>query len=322
MQSKAITVLLCTVRDQGAYINHPDWDVVGQVIEDLSRQEFKYSSGLTLDDIELVVVDGCYEHRDVNVLRPLLKGLTVQHMPPRRTFWTERGKVAICAFRNTGIMAAQGELIVNLDDCCRLPTDYLEPFWLAYKQGVFLSATWPGQGDTRPEGLCTLRSSNDLHPFIYGFGSYSREAAIEINGYEELFDGAQGLEDGDFSLRLALAGYKQGLADVGLRICAQGAHSDKYLKAPGVVKCPNPVWLLMRSSNYQPTSQANTMQAKRNVVGPCPHLNPADNKCGYHNWRVTCQYAVEKRRFPFELTDICCEFVETPYPWPNIARGF
>jgi len=36
-----ITVLLCTVRDDQGYQDHPEWHTIGKVVEDLSRQTFQ-----------------------------------------------------------------------------------------------------------------------------------------------------------------------------------------------------------------------------------------------------------------------------------------
>jgi glycosyltransferase involved in cell wall biosynthesis len=44
--------------------------------------------------------------------------------------------------------------------------------------------------------------------WYYGYSSVSLEAALKINGYNELFDGDKGQEDQEFGLRLIMAGYK------------------------------------------------------------------------------------------------------------------
>jgi glycosyltransferase involved in cell wall biosynthesis len=142
-----ITVLLCTVRPDQGYIEHPEWHVIGKVVEDLSKQTFT--------DFELVVVDGLYQ-RDHVAWKPaavggaylwphdetaavvgewhILDGFQLTWLPPKPNLWVRNKKVAISTYRNTGIAAARGELIVNLDDCCELPPDYLEHFWSAWSR--------------------------------------------------------------------------------------------------------------------------------------------------------------------------------------------
>jgi len=44
--------------------------------------------------------------------------------------------------------------------------------------------------------------------WFYGYSSFTLEAALKINGFNELFDGDKGQEDQEFGLRLWMAGYK------------------------------------------------------------------------------------------------------------------
>lgn len=44
--------------------------------------------------------------------------------------------------------------------------------------------------------------------WCYGYSSFSLEAALKVNGFDELFDGDKSLEDVDFGSRLYTAGYK------------------------------------------------------------------------------------------------------------------
>jgi len=44
--------------------------------------------------------------------------------------------------------------------------------------------------------------------WMYGYSSFSLEAALKVNGFDERFDGQKSLEDVDFGSRLEMAGYK------------------------------------------------------------------------------------------------------------------
>lgn len=44
--------------------------------------------------------------------------------------------------------------------------------------------------------------------WYYGYSSVSLEAALKVNGYDELFDGDKSLEDADMGSRLQMAGYE------------------------------------------------------------------------------------------------------------------
>ncbi len=43
--------------------------------------------------------------------------------------------------------------------------------------------------------------------WFYGYSSLSLEAALKVNGFNELFDGDKGQEDQEMGLRLSMAGY-------------------------------------------------------------------------------------------------------------------
>lgn len=46
------------------------------------------------------------------------------------------------------------------------------------------------------------------HDWMYGYSSFSLEAALKVNGFDENFDGDKSLEDVDFGSRLTMAGYE------------------------------------------------------------------------------------------------------------------
>lgn len=222
-----ITVLLCTVRPDEGYIEHPEWSTIGKVVGDLGQQTFQ--------DFELVIVDGVDGRR--GTVRFGVQPYEIRyHSGPRDTYWTRHRKVAISAYRNTGLMHARGELVVNIDDCCELPPDYLETFWHVYKQyGICLAMLWPEQGDQRPEGRVGYDN------IVHGFGSYPLELAIQLNGYDESYDGGQGLEDINWGMRLYHAGLKMGLQHIpGFKIHSQSAHDSRAIDIEDpIVKCCN-----------------------------------------------------------------------------------
>lgn len=128
-----ISVLLCTARPPQSYIEHPEWDCLGKIVDDLSKQTFK--------DFELIIVDGLHAHREAPKA-----DFPIYHIPPRETLWTRNKKVAICAYRNTGLAIARGELVVNLDDCCELGPEHLACYWRAWSvHNICLAACWPEQ---------------------------------------------------------------------------------------------------------------------------------------------------------------------------------
>jgi hypothetical protein len=258
----------------------------------------------TFKDFELVVVDGL--HKDF-VVDPAharcdiyAKSFSVTHVPPdKRSPWVRRRKVAISAYRNTLLTYAQGELIANLDDACILPPMYAAAFAAAWRNdNTCLAMCWPGDGRRpgRVEGPGR----------VFGFGSYPLEVAIALNGYDEAFDGAQGLEDMDWSYRLFRAGVRQALISLpGFAIEPQAGHSaDAIDLAEPVVKCCNVAWAVtqpirdgsLRAGDVRfwgdPSicSLTPEQHARRlALTSPCQLLNP-DDSCQHHGGRNKCAY--------------------------------
>ena len=282
MTTPRVSLLLCTVRDDAAYADHPEWHVIGKLLDDLSQQ--------TDQNFELVVVDGLYHRRKAAVAEMAAKvGFEVRHVPPRASSpWVRMKKVAICAYRNTGIATARGSLVVNLDDCCELPPNYVDMFWRAWSSyGVAVAMTWPRQNDYRRPGRV------DRPGAVYGFGSYPRELALQLNGYDEAYDGAQGLEDTDWSTRLFNAGLPQALIDLpGFNNIRQVPHSAEAINAARPrCKCCNAAWNTERV--WRQVQVANTRslwsaEALHRLVGPCQLLR--DGMCAHHFYRNPCAY--------------------------------
>lgn len=328
MNSK-ITVLLCTVRPDNGYIEHPEWRVLDKVAADLAKQTFK--------DFELIVVDGVprKECPDEPTSEALPYGawpvafelggyFNTRRVRPRDTLWTRNHKVAICAYRNTGLIHARGELVVNLDDCCELPPIYLEAFWRGWsKHRVCFSALWPERHEEsgRVKPLSTLvpvgGRPNCWRPNVYGFGSYPLKTALELNGYDEAYDGGQGLEDADWSLRLYRAGVKMAHIRVpGFSLHSQSAHDPRAIDPEMPLgKCCNPAWWVeqqlrdVQVANVAELWTGANAPFLRKLVGPCELLNK-DDTCAYHNGTVPCAYL--SRGWPRELSAEAEAFLKEP----------
>jgi len=89
--------------------------------------------------------------------------------------------------------------------------------------------------------------------WYYGYSSVSLDAALKINGYNELFDGDKSLEDADCGLRLTMAGYKDMFSlDVGHQVI-EHEHlpipSDVVAPNQGNIKCNYALFLLSKNKN-------------------------------------------------------------------------
>ena len=73
--------------------------------------------------------------------------------------------------------------------------------------------------------------------WFYGYSSFSLEAALKVNGFNELFDAVKGQEDQDFGIRLNMAGYKDMfILDKDLWII-EHEHLPATVKTPSPFKC-------------------------------------------------------------------------------------
>lgn len=340
-----ITLILDTVRPDEAYVGKPGWHVINTVLADLSKQTYK--------DFELIVVDGVPGRKIPgyitlatsssvpNVLRKYLvkfatptpgregNSFICTLTPPTENLWTRNKKVAISTYRNTALSLARGELIINLDDCVRLPSTYVETFAAAYfDHGICLAATWPQNGDMRAQGLggteaatAIMRkvlwiSRTEAPPGgIYGFGSYPLVKAVEVNGYDLAYDGRMYLEDSDFSTRLAAVGVKMHLAFIpGFQqgefkpdpdkppVWHQSTHHPDAIDSTdgGIVGCCNCAWQTQRvERNIIVANRAEdwTPEWIEKLLGPCHYLQDGNSFCKHHlaaGNLVVCAYLHSK----------------------------
>lgn len=308
MPRPEVSVLLCTVRDDLGYRQHPEWTTLGKVIDDLSRQTFQ--------DFELIVVDGLWDYRSpvdamasddverfrvgvsLNVARGSVTYPIVHVAPKRESPWVRDKRVAICAYRNTGLRYARGQLVVNLDDCCELPPTFLESYATAWKRGFGGSVVWPDSPDSNDRRLeaphYTPRIVGPPQPPVYGFSAYPLDLAVDLNGYDESFDGGQGLEDADWSARLSLVGLQFVLFYArGFTIHEQSGHDPRAVSPDrAIVKCCNPAWHMARVRRC--VTRANTADlwsrgALEALVGPCWLLRQ-DGTCEHHHGVNMCAY--------------------------------
>lgn len=303
MSNPKVTVLLITVRPDQAYLEHPSWHVIGKVVEDLNKQTFR--------DFELVVVDGVPpNHRGFPADKCPEPNFEFRHIAPKENLWTRNRKTNICNYRNTGLAVARGELVLNLDDCCFLPPIYVELFWRAWSEHrICLSATWPHNGDQRiPRNdilnpkAAYVQKQPCIRGEVFGFSSYPLEMAIQLNGYDEAYDGGMGLEDIDWGCRLADFGLRHHFAYIpGFRLFDQ----KPLRESPAIddhhpyAKCCNAAWQTQQV--WRTTSKANLAQdwneeALKRLLGPCYYMKDQGGKnlCMHWGGKQTCEYVKEQ----------------------------
>lgn len=295
----SISVIMSTARDDYPIIGLSNIHMLSPTIESLSIQSFK--------DFEIIIIDGLH-HLRPNLFegQPFDKkklSFNVKHVPIALTpkfnhrFPMDNRRWNICGGLNTGLIHAEGELIVRIDDCSMFDSGYLQKFWEGYKSGYFpmamhirylegrpavLNDTYRkigyeingsgGWDSNRDEILKKLYGEGGLirdsryqkvvaaggrmiapSDWCYGYSSVSLEAALNVNGWDELFDFDKSLEDVDFGNRLSMAGYSgKFLLDVKLQV-AEHEHlgiSTKVIDS-GVkpIKCNYAIYEFNKKNN-------------------------------------------------------------------------
>jgi hypothetical protein len=189
------------------------------VVENLSHQTFK--------DFELVFVDTYYDENKEK-FNQVKSTFTIKHVPIHynHRYWYDQGYVYISAAKNTGIIYADGELIISFDDGEFFPETLLNNYWDHYKNGHLMHAYHhrmksietinglvknPINGDIYINDSRKFNSDSCFHrngTWTYAGTSFSLEDALILNGFNERLDGYKSLEDCDFGLRLVMLNKK------------------------------------------------------------------------------------------------------------------
>jgi glycosyltransferase involved in cell wall biosynthesis len=286
----SISVLLATARDDYPIIGLPDLHIFNPTFNSLLNQTFQ--------SFEVIVVDALFPRRQKWLDKDW--GFPVKYVPvhANHRFWLDRKRWQICGALNTGIIHAEGELLVRIDDCSEFESTFLEKFWDGYRSGYFPLAMHVRYLEGKParfdkeymekgyeakysrmvekddrlkvlerlygdEGLIRdtrypvvkARGGRMIAPpdWFYGYSSLSLQAALDINGFNELFDGDKSQEDQEAGLRLTMAGYKNVFSlDVNHQVI-EHEHmpipSDLVTPNQGNIKCNYALFLLSKNKN-------------------------------------------------------------------------
>lgn len=284
---KLVTVTMNTVRENDAFAGR---HVLRTIADQLRAQTFD------LGQLELVIVDGLQVYRP-DVFKDHDYPFRIVHVAPRSSPMVRDRRCAICAYKNTAIAHARGQLLVTMDDGGEFDPEYVTRCWDAWQEGLCLSAMW--QGDTRHQYLGSAvrcigpRHGNVGTPPMYGYAAFPLCSALDVNGYDEFFDGSQGLEDIDMGIRLQQAGCHLVLDrrhTVGLggssppwspRLFADKAEDR-------IVKCCRTTFVLQRTANRIRANEVAWSDAIWAKVTPRCYLLQGDGRCADH--KQPCPY--------------------------------
>lgn len=202
-----LTVGLITKRSEP----HIEW-----AFQSLKDQSFK--------DFEYIIVDGYYDKRKDEIAK-LIKDMDIQfpvlHIPDKPSRWKGQ-RPCISNARNTVLIFANGKFVVHADDCCKMRNNWLERHLKWLEAGHLCAGAWIGYQDTTPDGIgiegvygLEDRSKSVTQPaivantWLYGGNmGFPLQAALDINGFDEILDGELGQDDTNFAIRLGRKGYR------------------------------------------------------------------------------------------------------------------
>jgi len=117
----------------------------------------------------------------------------------------------------------------------------------------------------------------------YGYTSYSLDAILRVNGYNELFDGCKGQEDQDLTIRMHMAGYKDMfILDKDLWVI-EHEHYPCVVKSPPAFKCNYALIQYERAkglyrANDWILTRENCDWIRENICSTCPNLRRCVNE--------------------------------------------
>jgi glycosyltransferase involved in cell wall biosynthesis len=175
---------------------------------------------------ELLVVDGIlwYEKNRREELADAVAGrFPYRHIEPKPSLWqgphrlTSNDRWDACGARNTGFIAAKYPYVVFLDDSMEVDIGWFFQILKAYQQNLTHAGTYVSLDSNREpvkggEDHRKIQCPDEQIVFggwLYGMNmSVPLNAALAVDGYDEVYSGAGGVEDNDFGVRLHRYGCK------------------------------------------------------------------------------------------------------------------
>lgn len=233
-----ITILMNSAREDFPLVKLPDTFIFAPTVKSLNKQE--------VQNFELVIVDACWSEERKRWIETYAE-FPVKYVNAHPNRFLKHGMCAIASMKNKGLLYAEGELVVFVDDCTEFPSFWTRRIWDWYSRGYWpMSLTYyyeagkpkllkkddryieilygrvhdktenlfayvrPGElvRDSRADTVNARGVLNAPASWFYGGSSAPLQALLRINGVDEKFDGCKGLEDSDTGLRLENAGYK------------------------------------------------------------------------------------------------------------------
>jgi len=298
MSKPFFSLIVPTCRDAYPMPLHENKHIFQLIVENLVAQTFK--------SFELIVVDLLWDHRHqwFQENYPDLP-FPVLHIPDKSSVFKDLGLQRICSSRNTGLIFARGACTIYSDDCQHWSPDALEHLhkwgkkgfgatvrlWRDVGEGPYeVDSRWAAHNIAGTNRTAFIPASN-LGYFGGSLSMAPTQKFVEINGWDEMFDGSAQLEDTDMSKRLGAAGLKMALE--GHPRCIEYEHKACSSLSRAIrnvsSKC-NGAWGFRFWNNMPQRIEANRRvmtdeEVKGFIEGQCVMLKQVDgqDKCGVSN---------------------------------------
>lgn len=194
----AITVVMITKRKEP----HIDW-----YLESLVEQTFPYNG------FECILVDGFWKERKEKVagmIRDIVGDkFSVLHIPDKPSRWKGK-RPCVSNARNTGLIFANGKYIVHADDNCKMPENWLESYYRWLDKGYIIAGNWYSNISGWEYRSTVMKNAGFVGGgWLYGANmGFPLEVALDVNCFDELYDGELGQDDLDMGIRAERRNYR------------------------------------------------------------------------------------------------------------------
>lgn len=288
--SYTFSIIVNTCRDPYSMPLFPNKSIFDLLIENLVNQTF--------EDFELIVVDLCWDkRRDLFQTNYQDLPFPVLHIPDKTSIFKDLGITRICTAKNTGIIFARGRNLIFSDDCQYWGPNALKFLtgWAKNNHGA-TCRLYRDVGDGPYECDSRWRSLGISGTDRTWFGNANQvgylggtltmlplATMLQINGYDEMFDGSRQLEDADLCRRVGAVGLKIALEGHPRVIEYEHTACSKMANVKNIATKCNGAYGFPYWNAQKPRIRANTHIMGDNVLrsflnDECSMLSP-EGKC-------------------------------------------
>jgi len=222
--------------DISFWINGQHSEIIDEEIREVWQESFSDISSFleptlkslamsSFKDFELILVHR-HPEQILDIVKKYANVLKIKLVSEKHSIWHDLGEeyCTISNAMNTGIIWADGELLVSSDDCSIWHPELIREIWQLW-QGGYYAVPKAVKYTLQPEnshtdkwhlrkklkyGIIKEETLYQYNPGDYWMTTYgycfsvSLQDALAINGFDESLDGAMHGEDGDFGERLSL----------------------------------------------------------------------------------------------------------------------